>query len=431
MFRSHVTVALRNLGRYKGYAFIKIAGLAVGMAVSLLIFLFVQNELGCDRYHLNLDRIYRLELGGRFAVLPPAVAPAVTAHIPEIQKAVRFTDGERVAVRYHQRTFSVPDFVWVDEDVFDIFSFTFLYGDPETALDAPFSMVITETVARSIFGDAYPIGEMIRGNNAFDVTVTGVIKDVENFHIPVSALGSFSTLEESYGKHHFDDEYEDDWAYATYVLLPESHDKTVVEGKIDDFFRESEIYGDRDPETHLQPLKGLYFLESGKLGEGYRKQGDIELVYMLAAIALAVLLVASINTVNLSTATATYRAKEVGVRKSLGASRASLILQFLVESVLIAAASFVLALALVELLLPEFNTLVATSLTLKPLVQPLTLLSVVIGVLIVGFGAVSIRRFISRLFVPPRFSRRKKPKGAEPRSLEPPSLFFNTPYPSC
>jgi putative ABC transport system permease protein len=354
MFRNYLTVAVRNLVRHKVYSLINILGLAIGMACCILILLFVQDEFSYDRYHEKAEQIYRV-LGPRTCFPLGAVARDA---LPEVIEMVRFTFKWERLVGYGEKRFKEPNFIYADPNIFEVFSFPLLKGDPQNALKGPFSVVITEKTAQKYFGHEDPMGKVISVENEHDYTVTGVLKEIpHNSHFRFDFLATFVGAEKVFWK-----EFLDHWGmgnFYTYLLLHENSSIPEVEAKM--YKAIVKPMQERNPELtpyrpHLQPLLDIH-LYSADLKGDIESQGNITHIYVFSAIAFFILLIACINFMNLSTAQSTHRAKEVGMRKVVGARRLQLIKQFLGESFFLAAIALLVALALVELLLPRFSVL--------------------------------------------------------------------------
>ncbi len=397
MLKNYFKIALRNFK--KGHAYINVAGLAVGMACCVLIALFVRDELSYDRYHENAERIVRL-VEERARVGAP-FAPVMQAEFPEVEQAVRLhhmfwstpllTVGERGF--YEGRIF------FADSNLFAVFSFRLLRGDPKTALAAPFSMILTETTAAKYFGDADPIGQIITYDDIHEYTVTGIVEDTPpNSHFRFDFLASFSTL---YANEEF-------WGMPltwtnptaiTYLLLRDPGAAEALEAAIPDFIVRHRGEEFRDWRTfRLQPLTDIHL--KSKLRFETEPNGDIAYVYIFALIGLAVLLIACSNFINLTTARSAERAREVGLRKVVGAHRGQLIRQFLSESMLMSVLAGALAVALAGLALPVFNTLAGKALTMDAVVSGGMLAGLIGVVLFVGVAAGSYPAFVLARFRP-------------------------------
>lgn len=377
MLKNYVKVALRNLRRHLGFTFINVVGLALGLACYLLIMQFVQHERSYDRHHERAERIFRVTTdyasdGRHWAATSPPVGPAMAEALPEIEEVARFLPitGD-VVLRREDRQFEHSGGVYADSSVFDVFSVRLLHGDAETALAAPHTIVLSQRLARTIFGDADPVGETLTSYVWESVTVTGVMEDLPTTtHLPFDFMVSMATFNERWPGAAQLRRWE---RFYTYVLLHSPSAREPVEQKLS-AFAASFFAGaaqERDPSApglSLQPLLDIH-LQSHLEGE-YRPNGDIRYVYIFGAIALFVLLIACVNFINLSTARAAERSREVGVRKALGADRGRLVGQFLGESVLLALMAVLLALVVVLAGLPLFNRLAGTSFSMSAFFTP-------------------------------------------------------------
>lgn len=361
MFKNYLKIALRNIKRNKGYSLINLAGLALGVAVCILIFLFVRHEWSYDRYHRNAGRIYLVTSVqptslSRFAqtvATPSLLAPKMMVIFPEIIQTVRFLHKRDAVLQYEDHLFKEELFYFGDASAFEVFSFSLLAGDPNTALREPNTLVLTEKVAKKYFGDEYPIGKILNLDGQGEFKITGVLQDIPaNSQFVFDFLASFATLGEITNPFKYFGAY-------TYLLLPANYSPKILEKKFTEHREELAWYLD-DLHFKLEPLTKIHLNPdlSGSMGNA----GDIRYVYIFSTIAILILLIACINYMNLATARSTLRAGEVGVRKVLGAKRARLAKQFLGEAILFSLLAFILGLVLVELFLPVFNRLVEKSL---------------------------------------------------------------------
>jgi putative ABC transport system permease protein len=389
MFKNYLKIALRNIRRHPGFSFINITGLAIGMACCILIVLFVRDELSYDSYHAKADQIYRVikktETQGEMTTsisTPPPLGPALIHDFPEIVNYVRFIkpSREEILIGYKEKKFYETRFFFADQTVFDIFSFRLIKGNPGTALQEPYSILITEEMADKYFGNEDPLGKVLNFNNREDYRITGVLKNIPpNSHFRFDFLASFATL-----NHYFILPL-DDWgscAFSTYLLIPGRYSPEEIEKKFVGFLQ-SHVGEDHFlKDLHLQPLTSIH-LHSHFKGE-IEANGDMAYVYIYSAIALLILLIASINFINLSTARYLNRAREVGMRKVLGANRSQVIRQYLGESVFLTFIALPVSLILVELFLPVFNSLVRKELTVGYIHNFPFLLAIVAVTFIIG-----------------------------------------------
>ena len=393
MLKNYLKIAFRSLKRHKGYSFINISGLAIGMAVCMLISIWILNELSYDRFHEKADRICRitidLELGSTLhaPVSLTAAGPALEFDFPEVITAARIDRPNRVSVKYEDRLFQEADVSYAENAIFDIFTFPFVSGDPKTALEAPYSVVVTESMARKYFGDEDPLGKILRFNNEKDFSVTGVVEDVPpNSHFRFNMLRSFQTL---IAEGDVRDDMWFDLRFYTYLLLDAHVDAKKLEQKLpgfaDKYLGKALKASGGSIQMHLQPLKSIHLYSDFE--RDISTNSDIATVYLFSGIALFVLLIAGINFINLSTARSATRAQEVGMRKTLGAVRNRLIGQFLGESLINSLIAMALAIMLIQLSLPLFNSVIGSELALN-IVQTPWLISGFLGLaVIVGMFA--------------------------------------------
>ena len=364
MLINYLKVALRNLRKNKGYAVINIAGLAAGMAVCILIMLWVQDEISYDRFNTHADEVYRvcfsdLWSGNRikFSSTPTGIGPALEQDFPEVIDSARLYRMRNILVGYKGKKI-VEEYVFLaDPSLFAIFSFPFAQGDPQSALNDPQSAVISERAAVKYFGSSDPVGKTLTVGSSTDFIVTGVFRDIpKNSHLRFEIVLPFTYLKElGVDLHQWTN-----WAYNTYVLLhPES--PVIPDRRLTEYYQ-SHVSSFENVQMHLLPLKEIH-LRSQAIG-GIGADGDIKYVYVFSLIALFVLLIACINFMNLSTAKSGIRAKEVGMRKVVGARRRDIVRQFFGESIFQAFVSLFFALAMVVILLPLFNRITAKELSL-------------------------------------------------------------------
>jgi len=392
--------ALRRIRRQKGYLFVNLAGLSVGMACCVSILLYVHHEWSFDRFHANAGRIYRLLSehktpdGTRVdATTPPPLGPALALDFPSVSAAVRLfsTDNPAPLVAFGEALFAERRFLFADPEVFAVFTIPFLRGDPETALGQPYAVVVTSSTARKYFGQADPLGKTLRFNDAFDLAVTGVVADPpSNSTLQFDFLASFATAADWLGR-----PFLDDWQNnmcQTYALVT---DRARVDGlarRLPAFV--TKHLGSPGPVTglHLQPLSRIHLFSYRDYG--LLSSGDVERIYLLLGVAVFVLLIACINHVNSSTARSALRFREVAIRKLIGARKSDIVRLFLWESLLTSVAALGLAVVLVKLYLPRVGALVGTDLAryagrnLQPWLAPVGL------ALLAGFLAGSGPAFV-------------------------------------
>ena len=395
MFQNYLSVAIRNLRRHPAYSLINISGLAIGMATCILILLYIQDELGYDRYHPHADRVYRIvddiESGGQTvqtAGTPSAWGPVLMRDFPEIELLVRMRGtGSAWLVDLGNTIYYERKVIWAEPDLFEMFSIPLVSGDPGTALFEPYSMVISEDLAFKYFGAEDPVGKVVNLDNRWDFTVTGVMKNIPtNSHMRPDMFVSYTTMNVVRSRHLGN--WERHRNLYTYIRLREHVSPDEFEAKLPAFLERHA--GDQYREAgislrpSLQPLVDIH-LYSNRESE-HEPNGDIRYVALFMAIAFLILIIACINFINLATARSEMRAREVGVRKVLGANRIELIRQFLGESVLMAGLAAIVAVLLVHLALPVVNVIAGKQLAL-PLTDWLVLAVLILGTATIGLAA--------------------------------------------
>lgn len=366
MFKNYFITAIRSLRKNKGFSIINILGLSIGLASFMLISLYVYHELTMDGYHEKGERIFRIvenlrtenELLFQSTSSPP-MGPLMAKDFPEVQAFVRFTWNSGLVRKDNMVQYEAYNFL-ADSSVFEVFSWPLIKGNPKTALKEPNSVVFTKSAAKKYFGDQDPIGQLIEVSGD-QCKVTGVTADVpENSHFKFDMLTSFTT----WSSHQNGNEMRG-WfwnGFHTYLLLKDKSQIANVRAKMKDFItRNVEKGGMYYEDLPLQPLKSIY-LETPRSWEN-GKRGSSNNIYILSVIALFILLIASFNYVNLATARASRRLKEVGLRKVMGAQRRSLIFQFLGESVIVSSIATLIGFGFAWMVLPPFNEMVETSLS--------------------------------------------------------------------
>ncbi len=395
MLKNYLKIALRNLLRRKGFSFINLSGLALGMACALLISFWAQDELSYDRFHHNADDLYRVvvewkENSALWAKTPGLLATAMKAEIPEVVNATRLHKRPKLVMRYGEKAFYEEAKLRVDPELFEMFSFPFVKGSRENWTEG---LVLTESMARKYFGAEEPLGKVLNINNWFDAPVTGVIRDLpRNSYIQFDCALRLEPLKRfwpggfTWGN----------FSHETFAQLREDADPQAVSVKITNLLRKnSPQLAPYLNKLYLQPLTEVYL--TANIGGGQFANGDRKYVYIFSAVAFFVLLIACINFMNLSTARALTRAKEIGVRKVAGSSRAQLLKQFLGESILLTALAALLALLLVEIFLPAFNQLAGKQLALAysdpRLLLGIALITLATGVIAGSYPAMYLSSF--------------------------------------
>jgi ABC-type antimicrobial peptide transport system permease subunit len=363
MLRNYLIITIRNIVKQKTYSFINIAGLAVGLASFILIVLWVQDEFSFDRFHENTDNIYRVvnfekysnEEEMYFSQTPAGLAPILKSDFPEIKEVTRVRLVNDVIFKYQNKTFNEENVIFADPSFFLIFSFQFDNQISIGQLNNPYSILITKKMADKYFGLENPLGKTLKLDNKLDLIITGVLENPPanshiqfNFIIPFERIKDFGYPVEGFNS----------YAYATYVLLDQKKDYKFISSKIKNTIKKHDKSAILT--SSLQSIKDIH-LYSSNIG-GLGGDGDIKYIYIFFAIAIFVLLTACINFMNLSTARSGKRAKEVGLRKVIGANRKAIILQFFNESLIISFFAMIFAYLIVMLVLPAFNSLSGTDL---------------------------------------------------------------------
>ena len=388
MFKNYLKTTFRNATRHRGYSFINLAGLAIGMACTLLILLWVKDELSYDRFHENGKDIYRIMSYGTkymtegFDGTPAPLAPVIKEEVPGIQNYARFSDIPKLVFKYADKVFYETRGLIADPSIFEIFTFPFVQGDSKTALSEPLDIVITETMAKKYFGTENPVGKTIEVEGSL-AAVKGVIQDIpHNSHIQFDFLSSFEFIEKVTG-------YGMSWGsfnFVTYLQLEANRDIHEIGKNITAVAAKNNCPQVKDGvEFHLQPLSAIH-LDNRAAFRNYAEVGDRKYVYVFSIIAFFVLFIACVNFMNLSTARSTTRAKEVGMRKTVGASRKQLILQFFGESLFLTSTACIFALILVIVLLPAFNQITGKDLRLD-LIDIQLVLGLIVIVLLTALTA--------------------------------------------
>ncbi|MDA3944177.1 MAG: ABC transporter permease [Bacteroidetes bacterium] len=384
MWPNYIKIAFRNVLKHKATATINILGLAIGLASFILIFMYVQDELSYDRYHKHADHIYRLiskhdfaGVGEDAASAPFPVAPTIQNDYPGLIKStVRVFNFQapRSLVELGEKAFNERRLFFADSTFFKIFDYQFIYGDPETALNESFAVVITEETAQKYFGNENPMGKTLRYENNFDLKVSGVIKEVpSNSHFRFDFMASMASVRMMYRG-----SLPQTWVWNpcwTYIQLQEGVKPETLAADFPNFIEKYFYDAMKESITlFLQPLTEIHL--HSRLDYEIEPNGNITYVYILSAIAIFLLTIAIINFMNLSTATSSRRAREIGMKKVVGANRNQLIIQFLGEAVMLSFMALLLSLLFVEMSLPWFNNLADKQLSLHVFLKmkPLLLL---------------------------------------------------------
>lgn len=391
MIRSYLKLAFRTLIRNKTYSIINILGLVIGISFSCMLYIYVMNELSFDSFHTNSDRLYRaLTIDQRipdnprtYAVAPPPLGKELVDNYPEVEDMVRlYRFVGQVVFELAGQPLQERNWYMADSNFFDVFDFEFVHGDRATALHDPHSLVLTESTARRYFGDVNPVGKMIEKCSFGAVKVTGVIKDLpDNSHLQFDMLFSDVRTDDGWVKHQ--SSWQEFDAY-TYILLRKGSTIASLRSKMSDLQQSHFAKFDGGIALDYQPLEDIY-LGSDQIEEGTSAaNGQRVYIYIFATMGIFLLLIACINYINLATSKALARAREVGVRKVVGALRNQLVLQFLTESVVFTLLSMVIAISVMDMFFPYFNQITGKAFdinleSLKQYFLPLLTISLVVA----------------------------------------------------
>ncbi|PKP33879.1 MAG: hypothetical protein CVU00_09505 [Bacteroidetes bacterium HGW-Bacteroidetes-17] len=374
MIKNYFKSAYRNIIRNKFYSFINILGLAIGFMATIIILLYNQNELNYDKHNKKYDRIYRLEshftIAGKddlFAITSVPLGPAFKVEYPEVEEFVRLFGDDGMLIEIDENKYYEDRLFWADSTIFNVFTHEFIYGDPMNALTEPNTCVINETLARKYFGNNNPMGEVIKAANEISFKITGVIKDQpDNTHLKYNGLFSIVTLSERIGRERFNSF--DPAAFwninpFTYILLKENSSMESILEKSPLFYEKyMKAVGDQINAGFIPKATPLADIHLNSNLKGDEPTGNKAYVLIFTIVALFILVIAGINYMNMATARSTKRAKEVGLRKVIGAVRSQLMRQFLSESLILALIAFLISLLAVSLILPSFNELAGKNL---------------------------------------------------------------------
>ncbi|KAA0989595.1 ABC transporter permease [Dyadobacter aurulentus] len=409
MFRNYLKISLRNLLKHKAFSMINISGVAIGLACFLLLSLYVKDELSYDRHHENAERIYRLSRtfiskdgteSLRLGHAAPPFGPLIKQDFQEVEEVVRLLSVD-ANIRYGEKNFNEEDFFAAEPNIFRVFTFDVKLGNPKTALTNPFSIMFSRPMAEKYFGKENPMGKIIRMDNQLDYTVTGVFEPLPaQSHFHPQFLVSFSTLNDDrvYGAEGLRTNWGNN-SFSTFLLLPQNYDPQKLV-KAFPAFQNKHIDANASTYSRLDLMKLTDIHLHSHMDSELEANGDIQYVYLFSAIALFILLIACINYMNLATAKSATRAKEVGMRKVIGAVRHQLVRQFLSESMLLVIISLFFAVVLVTLCLPLLNEFTQKQLSFSALLDPV-FLSILLGItLFTGLIAGSYPAFFMTSFHP-------------------------------
>lgn len=386
MLKNYFIIGLRNILNQRFYSFLNILGLGVGLALVIFIALYLHDQHRFDRWYADHERIYRLEFG-EWALTGPIMKRLAEESSAGIEKVIRLNNNQlhNTSVRKGDQMQRINHLVAADPEVFSFFDLTILHGDKESPLADKGNIVLTRSEALRLFGTENPVGEVLSPNDQYNLVVSAVIEDISHFHVEVDALVSFMLFGRFFGSDYF--ERPGNWNHFTYVKVHSEaevmHIREQVEEKIMTYIRETSGLN-MEEEVKLRPVKDIFYADD-VVFESRVLHGNKTLSIAFMIIAGFVLCIAVVNFINLSTAHSTSRAREIGVRKLLGSTRNSLVVQFLLESVLVTAAGMLLAVALAEIFLPAFNNLAGVQINLREWALGWHLALFTTAVLVVGF----------------------------------------------
>ncbi|MFC1564714.1 ABC transporter permease [candidate division KSB1 bacterium] len=408
MLKNYLKITLRNINRYKGYSFLNIAGLVIGITSVIIIFLYIQYEFSYETFHENADNIYRIVakepsnvfMGNNvYSVTQGILAPTLIEEYTEVVSATRF-GGAGGLLGYENKWF-IESGVYADENCLDIFTFPMISGDENSALNEPFSIVLTESLSKKLFGELDPLDKVVNFNKQTDLKVTGVIGDLpENTHVRFSFLISFATLlTDQRGAERIND-----WrgsSYRTYVQLSRNYPYKEFENKLVSFV--DKYVGDRGMSEEgekykyiLQPIKSIHL--HSHVNFEFPENSDIKYIYLYSVIGFFILLIACTNYVNLATARSLKRVREIGIRKVVGAQRKQLFVQFIMEAVVFSVFAMTVSLILVYFSLPFINSIAGRNTVMDlsgnlMLVMALAVIILFIGLVSGAYPAVYVSAF--------------------------------------
>lgn len=426
MFINYLKIAVRNLMKNKVYSFINILGLAVGIACSIAILLYIRDELGYDKFNVNAKQIYRLCINVKIGNTesyspksPPPMGATLLHNFPEVLSYTRIRNFGFPVIRYKDKAFSEERFFHVDSTFFDIFSVNFLEGDPKIALTQPNNVVITESMAKKYFGNENPMGKILNADRRTNWIVTGVVSDVpKNSHFHYDFLGSLCSSSDSRSTFWLNNNY------YTYLLLrkgTKAEDfqnkinadilpfispqiKAITGATLDQLRKQGDRY-----EYFIQPLLSIHL--NSHLDYEIEQNNDISYVYIFSIIASAILLIACINFINLETARSEKRAKEVGIRKTLGSNKSQIIVQFITEAILMGMLAVLLAVVLDEIFLPIFNNIAGKEMSLSIYDSIYSILLLIGFAIFIGIFAGSYPAFYLSSFQPVKVFKSELRRG--------------------
>lgn len=406
MIKNYFKIALGNLIKSRVYSLISIFSLSIGLAVCILLLLYVSLELSYDRYHEKSDNIYRL-CQEEHPYQAPGAAKLLADDLPEIKSFARILPRDNILVKVDNEMFKEDLVAWVDAELFEMFSFKFMQGSAANSLQKPGTAVITEKMAYKYFGNENAIGKTFNVSSEYDYTVVGVIEDIpQNSHFTFDLFLTMADGNKMFGEG-WDETNWGWWNFMVYFEMQDQFSKTDVEAKIVDLMKTINRPDDPVTQFTIQNLKDIHLHSSHFLGD-IQPQNSITYVLIFSAIGLLILLIACFNYINLLTANATTRVTEIGVRKTFGATQTQLAMQYVSESMIVFFISFCIALILVRLSLPLFNELAGKDLSFFVLLNGNIFLSLVAMMIVVGALAGWYPAFVLSSYSPTKVMKSSK-----------------------
>ena len=428
MLRNYFKVALRNILKDKFYSMINVFGLALGIASCIFIMIYINDELSYDKFNTKADRIYRViefiepegSPGEQSSSAPFAVGPALANEFNNIiETQVRFFNFQSptllISEKESHKEFNETGVYFVDSTFFDVFDYQLIKGDRETALDKPNSLLLTESAARKYFGNEDPIGKFLRIQDQQELMVTGIMPEPpENAHFQFDFLVSFSTLRSFFPTGPNGQSALTSWYWNpcwTYIVLNDNSKKTELEGQLNDFVNKYFVpeFVREDARLELQPLTDIHL--TSHLEFEMRANSSEENIYAFTIIGMVILFIASMNFMNLSTARSAKRAKEVGLRKTLGSAKSQLVFQFLMESFIISLLAIILAIILTVSGLSWFNMIADKTIGYDIVLHPTILTGLGLILIVVGLGSGLYPALVLSSFVPVKVLKDSQDKG--------------------
>lgn len=388
MLTNYLKTSLRGMKKRPLFSLITIIGMAISLAAFTMIMLYVVSELNTDKVHRNYANIYRLE-GDSWFNVPAPVLPLVRQMMPGLQAAC-LVDQRSLDIMWENEFFGINNAVFSDESFNDVFTLEMVQGSAEEALSEPGKILLSQSKARAIFGGENPMGKTVQLGESTQITVSGVFKDYpQNVHLPIDALGSMKTTQLMYGQ----EDYFDNWSNWNYLLYTRMMPETDLANSAEIFYQEISAFLDREfdgqrsaPHFGFRHIKDVYFYEDLEKPDGCL-HGNRMYVTMFIIAAALILLIAIINYINIATARAGLRAREIGVRKTVGAVRQQITWQFLIEALLITTIASILGIILIELLLPSFSNLLQRKLVFGLWQSPVQAIVLAAGIVVVSLLA--------------------------------------------